>query len=721
MKSSLFVAVFLSFRPGIRSAIKEVPFRANLGAFTLAVTLSFLATNSAHAYDKFLEVTRFGFRPKLGLSAGLKKVVDLTTVPVGSVMRVHPLELLPSQESIGQAQVLQIVNNLFTLPTMAKIVRANLGNPSFREFLSGTREGKEFLYSFVMNFDPVGLKDEDLRRITELRGLLRSTSILANSKGDTPRGLASRGTLKREVIPQDRSIAHVELGEAVDQQLGEVLSGGGVVEDTLDQMAELLQLAESPRSNPESYRLLFDEFQRRVHSDPNWFRSLGLAELSLSTVVKAWNNRSKENQQLFADQLFAKYAETYEKKDASPGVIDPEQKIFISDGHHGLRTAYELMQKVKRYDVFHQYATKDFFVRISIDYNFSGQASGSKYYEYLLRLCEDRKLYFSHETRARLTRKIVGLLSRPAALPPEELQRKIGRSFFKGVRNHFGGDVSRVEDDQMRSFVGSAIPPKIDSRKHRLNIDNKYLVDYFEFYMAEWLKNQGFRLLSQDNSLLNSPRGAGEENYLDKQKSYIGHLVAVSQAKQLIYGNGPLSQDFEQFLHRMFDQNKFNRSFHNLKELKHPLVSFLQEREHYRTLESQSIAEQAQLKEEGDLTLLELLAPIKITTPVKAIEEAQLARHQASNPSLKNHSLFRIGSCLNPLGQSVLEVIHESRTHFNTLRETEINGGVLTQHLSNLSQIIGQMQDPLVNLRVIHYLENHVIPPVQEVSQFTDL
>ena len=589
----------------------------NYGVFVFALVFSVggsLAFSAQRRPDSFIDsqysisVVRYNGKKPV-LDGNGKPVVDrklMTEVEEGSTIRVHPLDLRPGQDGLGHSNVEAIMND-----TVYKKARADLMSRYMR--VGGTADGfltpalrdvelqaarDRPMIGFLRSVDgqvTATLTDEEKQKarqryedrfehtqlsknIEELKRIVRKIPVDSVRRDALITDLRQAFALRpfesgrknqginaffEELVGDRKKAARVKDSQYQDlrENLRAVMLG--VLEDSPLDMWLIAQEEDVPRrtDSQEAWDKYFSKLGKQ-HT-----RALqGLEEINpdltnaLRDSVDRWVNSDERFKKKYAHLLYDEYYDPryHYKSGSSPVVIAPGEKSLaeksLSDGHHGLRQAYELAKKIKELDPegLGSEAERDSFeINLKLSSNFLLPDRKSSWNHHLLEQCERRQMYISPETRDFVIKNLldgeelkdlavdpdlrrrledsVGVVDRArenlrrvekdhkstpdqkrlaneAVAEAESARMKVlegvnGRlatHLNAAVQGTFQDSIAEIKHNPMRSFVGAFLPHLDfevgkENRRYKARIGNEGLHDYAEFYVAEWLMNHGFK------------------------------------------------------------------------------------------------------------------------------------------------------------------------------------------------------------------------------------
>mgnify|MGYP000520602519 CR=1 FL=1 len=229
--------------------------------------------------------------------------------------------------------------------------------------------------------------------------------------------------------------------------------------------------------------------------------------------------------------------------------------------------------------------TRDFRVNLRVRENFAQEDKKDEFNRYLLSLCVDRRMYISPSTRRRIMESFANATgtgetkflkdykelqaleakrrdSRLSVGERAKLEKDLGRvrrnlaksegvlqaNMKEAISKKIPKGIRHSPHNAMRSVIGYYLPDRSvfgDLNRHYLGLDNGNMVDYAEFYVAEWLEERGLKIADPGQLVLSKPK-KGEPDYSVRLVKYVETLSFMAKVRNAIYGTHAGS--FREFL-----------------------------------------------------------------------------------------------------------------------------------------------------------------------------
>jgi len=604
----------------------------------------------------------------------------LRDVPDGSNVRLHPDKLKPSQESLGTVNVEEMLRDLHRKPTRDKVAydfmkeKNDLRSP----VLARSAEGRQFLDE--IRGELVGLNPTEImalkrkykdRQSFKLKALIRDFKDESTSAKDRKRlkaeieGMLGSGSIAPHAAKSPKKRGALAGDVSFLTKTKKNSKGVSIPDLTLEDEKMLVSTVEAAsterfkdpvRDFPFDAWLLKNEKAPRIDNKDKtdkrpvaaeggeeYFKQIKASHLDLmsknlkkikgthydlfNAAVTQWIDSDGSNRKKYAKELKANYDNTIrEKLGGSPIIIDPSGEISLSDGHHGLRKAAELVKEIKRYDPEMAKPEHDdeFAMPFSVTSNFMNPRHEGPWEEHLLEVCERRQMYLGPEARADIIRDLIlgandkdftpGNLVREKKLRDavERLDGELDalkdneprdeaaindaeRAYHAALTEHdraldgmnsslashlqaatvkkFEANIHAIRHYSMRSFIGALLPHHdfergMDRKNYRAKIGNDGLHDYAEFYVAEWLEKHGFKPnFTADTIQLSPPSKAlnpTSDEYKEQMSRYINTLASMAQARRMMFGD--FHADFRDLLGRITREDRLKKFLTKLQD-----------------------------------------------------------------------------------------------------------------------------------------------------------
>lgn len=589
----------------------------------------------------------------------------LRDVPDGSNVRLHPDKLKPSQESLGTVNVEEMLRDLHRKPTRDKVaydfmmdehglrspVLGKKNNPVGAQFLAHIREKltdlkpsdimelqKKYkdrqsfkLKALIRDFKDESTSAQDRMRLkAEIEGMLGSGSIAPHAAKSPKKRGALAGDVSSLLTKTKKNSKGVSIPDLTleDEKMLVSTVEAASTERFKDPVRDfpfdawLLKNEKAPRIDNKDKT---DKRPIAAEGGEEYFKQIKASHLDLmskalqridgrhydlfNAAVTQWIDSDRSNRKKYAKELKANYDATIrEKLGGSPIIIDPSGEISLSDGHHGLRKAAELVKEIKRYDPEMAKPEHDdeFAMPFTVTSNFSNLGRRGAWKEHLLEVCEKRQMYLGPEARADIIRDLIlgsaggdfspGDLDQvkrlrdeverldselealknaeprnEAAISDTEIafhtvltqhdralegmQSSLASHLQAATVKKFEANIHAIPHYSMRSFIGALLPHHDfergrDRKNYRAKIGNDGLHDYAEFYIAEWLEKHGFKPnFTADTIQLSPPSKALDltsPEYREQMTRYINTLASMAQARRMMFGD--FHADFRRLL-----------------------------------------------------------------------------------------------------------------------------------------------------------------------------
>ena len=605
----------------------------------------------------------------------------LRDVADGSNVRLHPDKLKPSQESLGTINVEEILRDVHRKPTRDKVAydfmkeKNDLRSP----VLARSAEGRQFLdeirgelvglnatdimalkrkykdrqsfklKALIRDFKDESTSAEDRKRLkAEIEGMLGSGSIAPHAAKSPKKRGALAGDVSSLLTKTKKNSKGVSIPDLTleDERMLVSTVEAASTERFKDPVRDfpfdawLLKNEKAPRIDDKDKR---DKRPIAAEGGEEYFKQIKASHLDLmskalqridgrhydlfNAAVTQWIDSDGSNRKKYAKELKANYDATIrEKLGESPIIIDPSGEISLSDGHHGLRKAAELVKEIKRNDPEMAKPEHDdeFAIPFSVTSNFMNSGRRGAWREHLLEVCEKRQMYLGPEARADIIRDLIlgssdrdftpGDLAREKRLRDEVDQlggvlealkdddprdeaaiNDAERAYHAALTAHdralegmhsslashlqaatvkkFEANIHAIPHYSMRSFIGALLPHMdfergIDRKNYRAKIGNDGLHDYAEFYVAEWLEKHGFRpYFTADTIQLSPPSKAlnpASPEYQDQMSRYINTLASMAQARRMMFGD--FHADFRSLLGNITRPDRLEKYMRKLQD-----------------------------------------------------------------------------------------------------------------------------------------------------------